>query len=276
MGAVAGIVNSFDAAAEIVNRLRAAGFDDEKISVLTPGDRDKQVDLVPKTETEQSGTGKAIGGVVGASIGAAGGLTLGATASLILPGAGLVLAAGLIGGAILGTLGAVAGSAAGDALEESIAKGLPIDDVFVYEHAIRQGQSVVIVITGDASETHQAQTIFDEAGAASINEAREGWWKSLRGAEESHYRGQHGDFGTGEADYRRGFEAALHPRARRRSYEEAVSSFPLSNVSDKEAFRLGYERGCQYLAGLDKGSDNVKGNLSRRRAASQKERGNSD
>ena len=62
-----------------------------------------------------------------------------------------------------------------------------------------------------------------QAGAESIDAAREEWWVGLRDAEEETYRAQGRDFKADEAAYRRGFELALNPKRRGKSYE-AVSS----------------------------------------------------
>ena len=56
-------------------------------------------------------------------------------------------------------------------------------------------------------------TSWRSAGAESIDAARESWWLSLRDAEEAHYQTTGGNFQTDEANYRRGFEAALNKQA---------------------------------------------------------------
>ena len=138
--------------------------------------------------------GSAMGGAVGGALGVAGGMHIGATlASLLVPGVGPVLAAGVIGAALLGAGGAAAGAAAGGALEDSI-EGLPHDELFVYEDALRQGRSVVIVVTQDEAQADTARGVLAQAGAESVDAARESWWVGLRDAEEEEYTGQGGDF----------------------------------------------------------------------------------
>ncbi len=56
---------------------------------------------------------------------------------------------GLLGAAILGAAGATVGATAGDKMEKSATQGLPEDEIFVYEDALRQGRSVVIVPGGE-------------------------------------------------------------------------------------------------------------------------------
>jgi hypothetical protein len=59
-------------------------------------------------------------------MGAAGGATAGlAVASLAIPGIGPLLAFGMVGAALLGIVGAAAGSAVGDQVEEGLGEGIP-------------------------------------------------------------------------------------------------------------------------------------------------------
>jgi|SRR5947209_7487345 len=249
MSTVAGIFNSRADAERAVGRLREAGVAEDRISLLTPGTTQEQLDEVPTTETEQPGMGAALGGTVGGALGVAGGLHLGAAAaSLLIPGVGPVLAAGLIGAALLGAGGAATGIAMGGALEDSMARGLPHDELFVYEDALRRGRSVVIVVADDDAQAETARGVLAGEGAESIDAARENWWLGLRDAEEAEYTVDGGDFGTDEPIYRRGFEAALHPRARDRSYEEDAERLRecYGGECDEGAFRQGYERGRRY------------------------------
>jgi hypothetical protein len=253
MSTVAGIFQSRANAERAVANLRSAGIANDYINFLTPGTSDEKVEAsVPTTETEQPGMGSAMGGAVGGAMGAAGGATIGvALASLLVPGVGPVLAAGVIGAALLGAGGAAAGAAAGGALEDSI-EGLPHDELFVYEDALRQGRSVVIVVAKDEAQADTARGVLAQAGAESIDAARESWWVGLRDAEEEEYTGQGGDFKKDEPTYRRGFEAAQRPHVRGKGYEE-VRTYLLECYGDTcelAAFRHGYERGQNYQQGL--------------------------
>lgn len=254
MNTVAGIFTSRADAERAVERLRAGGVGEDSISLLTPGTTQGELDdAVATTETEQPGTGTALGGTVGGAIGAAGGLHLGAAiASFFVPGVGPIMAAGLIGAALLGAGGVATGMAAGGALEGSMAKGLPHDELFIYEDALRQGRSVVIVVSDDSDEAERVRGVLAEAGAESLDAARESWWVGLRDAEEEEYTGQGSDFKRDEPHYRRGFEAALHPQARGRSYEEDAERLRECFGEDCEgkAFRSGYERGHRYQQSL--------------------------
>ena len=253
MSTVAGIFKSREAAERAVEHLRSTGISDERISLLAPGTSPEELDaVVPTTETEQPGMGKALGGWAGGALGVAGGMHIGAAAaSLFVPGVGPVIAAGLIGAALLGAGGAATGIAAGGALEDSAVEGMPHDELYVYEDALRQGRTVVIVVA-DEDRDEAARNIMAQAGAESIDAARESWWVGLRDAEEEEYTGQGGDFKASETHYRRGFEAALHPQSRGKSYEEASTrlSERYPDAYGQDAFRRGYERGQAYHQGL--------------------------
>lgn len=254
MSTVAGIFNSRSDAERAAANLQSAGFSADNISLLSPGMTDAEVDtVVPTTETEQPGMGKAMGGAVGGALGAAGGATIGAAAaSLFVPGVGPILAAGILGAALLGAGGATIGAATGGAVEEEIAPELPHDELFVYEDALRQGKSVVIGTTDDETQTEAGRTVLTQSGAESIDAARESWWVGMRDAEAEEYTGQGKDFSADEPVYRRGFEAALHPRSRGKSYDESAETLRRRYADDysHEAFRRGYERGQSYHQGL--------------------------
>lgn len=249
MSTVAGIFNSRADAERAVELLGSAGVTEDKISLLTPGTSQQQLDEVPTTETEQPGMGSALGGTVGGALGVAGGLSLGAAAaSLLIPGVGPILAAGIVGAALLGAGGAVTGAAVGGKLEDSMARGLPHDELFVYEDALRRGRSVVIVVADDEPQSETVRGVISQAGAESVDAARDSWWVGLRDAEEEGYTVDGGDFGTVEPVYRRGFEAALHPRARGRSLDEDSERLRecYGEECDAGAFRRGYDRGQRY------------------------------
>jgi len=253
MSTVAGIFQSRADAERAANNLRSAGITDERINLLTPGTSAEEVEeTVPTTETEQPGMGSAMGGAVGGALGVAGGMHIGATvASLLVPGVGPVLAAGVIGAALLGAGGAAAGAAAGGALEDSV-EGMPHDELYIYEDALRQGRSVIIVIADDDAQAETARGVLKQAGAESVDAARENWWVGLRDAEEAEYTAQGGDFKKDEQVYRRGFEAAQHPRVRDKGYDE-VKGYLLECYGDDcelTAFRSGYERGQSYQRNL--------------------------
>jgi hypothetical protein len=195
--------------------------------------------------------GQAIGTWAGGALGVAGGMHLGAAAAtLLIPGVGPVLAVGLIGAALLGTGGALAGRKVGESLEDNIAPELPHDELYIYEDALRQGRTVIIAAAEDDEQAERVRELL--AGAESVDAARESWWLGLRDAEEAEYTGQGGDFKSDEQTYRRGFEAALHPRSRGVAYEADAARLRecYGDACDLPAFRRGYERGQSYHGAL--------------------------
>lgn len=237
METIAGVFQTRAQAETAIQKLHLLGLANDRIALLTPGVTDNTAeDVVPTADSEQPGMGKAMGGAVGGAMGAAGGATLGAAAaSLLVPGVGPVIAGTILGAAILGAGGAMTGIAAGEALEESLVKGLPHDELYLYEDAVQHGRSVVIAFV-EAEETEAGvKQALTEAGAESIDAARESWWLSLRDAEAAHYQTSGADFQKDEANYRRGFEAAL------------TNQGEASHAPDwDEAFRRGYSRGQTY------------------------------
>jgi hypothetical protein len=200
-------------------------------------------------DTEPPGEGKAMGGAVGAAMGVASGASLGAAAaSLIVPGVGPVIAGGLLGAAILGLGGTVAGMTAGEAIDERLAAGLPHDELFLYEDALRKGRSVVVALAEDGEGRDRISDALAQSGAESIDAARESWWLEVKPAEETNYQAKGRDFQRDELSYRRGFEAALSVRTRGKTYEQAKSELDQIGPagSDEEAFRQGFERGRGY------------------------------
>lgn len=250
MEAIAGIFESRTDAERALYGLRSAGIPNDRTVFLTPGTSDKEIEsAVPVTDTEQPGMGKAMGGAVGGAMGVAGGGTLGAAAaSLLVPGVGPVIAAGIVGAALLGLGGAATGAAAGAALESGLAEGLSRDELYLYEDALREGRSIVIAFADDDDANERINNVLAQAGAESIDAARDNWWMGLRDAEEESYQTEGGDFRSDEISYRRGFEAALNPKRRGRSYEESASELKQAyhEIASDKAFRRGYQRGQDY------------------------------
>src|SRR5262245_13761726 len=234
------------AAERAVANLRAAGLPPKGIRVLVPGWSDDEVSALPTSEAEQPGIGKAVGGVVGGAVGAMTGAELGAAAaaSVLMPVAGPAIAVGLVG-AVLLTLG---GALVGGAMERTLANGLPKDELFLYEDALRCGHSIVVVTTSDTDEQKRAVETLQAAGAESVDAARKQWWIGLRDAEAVEYRTKGFDFERDELTYREGFEAAVVVLTRGVGERGAVKLLRERYPSTYRttAFRRGYERGRAY------------------------------
>ncbi len=254
MESIVGIFNSFADAKRASALLRSLDIPENHIAVLSPQTSDSVVeDNIPTTDAEQPGMGATVGGTVGAALGVAGGLEAGvAAASLLVPGVGPVLALGILGAAILGVAGGAAGAVAGKALEKGIGDGIPRDELFVYEDALRRGRSVVMAFVDVAQVADKARTELSRAGAESVDAARNEWWIGLRDAEREHYGKQGGNFDVDEAKYRLGFEAAMRPDCRGKSCEDLQTKLGERYGEDAsgQPFREGFNRGQHYLANV--------------------------
>jgi len=253
MQAVTGIFISFEEARRSAEELHARGFSKDHLNLLAPGSSAAEIEDLPSTEGEQPGMGKAVGGVVGAAMGTAAGAPLGMMlAAAVIPGVGPAIAMGLAASALLGIGGAIGGAAAGGSLENALTEGLPKDEIFVYEDALRQGRTVMIALADGEDQAEAARQILQRNGAESIDAAREQWWVGLRDAEKEHYTQEGQDFARNEKEYRLGFESALHLHTRGSSYEQ-VESYLKSlypDIYQKDIFRRGYERGQSYCRNL--------------------------
>jgi hypothetical protein len=258
MEAISGVFETRTAAERAVQSASKAGISADRITLLTPGSvdhLDKEVSSVPTDATEQPGMGKAIGALLGGGVGITGGSLLIA----LVPGVGPITALGLLGAAIAGVAGASVGAAVGDKLEKSTIEGLPEDEIFVYEDALRKGRSVVIALAEDEDSAKRLREIMKREGAESVDAAREQWWIGLRSAEQSHYSQSGRKFADDEKFYRLGFEAALHARTRCMEFDQVSAEMnaaledvqrenPGTDVED--AFIRGYQRGRDYYQQL--------------------------
>ena len=103
----------------------------------------------------------------------------------LIPGVGPITGLGLLGAAVLGAAGATVGAAAGGKIEEATYEGLPEDEIFLYEDALRKGRSVVIALADNATSASVVREVLKQAGAKTIDAAREQWWTGLRSSEEN-------------------------------------------------------------------------------------------
>jgi hypothetical protein len=249
MAIVSGVFQSRGEALQAINELHVAKIKAEHIGLLTPELTEQEVEArAHVTDSERPGLGKAMGAVVGGAMGAASGATVGAAvASLAVPGVGPVIAAGVLAAALLGVAGAATGAVAGEAVEEALGEGLPHEDLFVYEDALRKGRSVVVAFVDDSDED-RVRDIMRRHGSLDVEHLRENWWQERREEEKTSYQQAGGDFARDEDNYRRGFQTALHPKRRGKPYEEVQQELRNSYTAAEldSAFRQGYERGRRY------------------------------
>jgi hypothetical protein len=255
MKAVSGVFRSRSDAARAMAEMHSVGLPENQMTLLTPGKSEAGLETVPAVAAEQPGMGKAIGAVLGGSAGLSGA----ALVMAAIPGVGPITAIGLLGSAVLAAAGAGIGAAAGGRLENSMTEGLPEDELFVYEDALRQGRSVVIALADDEASAMRFRELLRTEGAEAVDAAREQWWIGLRDAEKEHYSKLGKNFGNDENFYRLGFESALHARTRCKEYDQVMGEMTAQiedlerqypGVELAEPFTRGYERGRDYYQEL--------------------------
>ena len=189
-----------------------------------------------------------MGGVLGAALGMSAGFELGVAVTALIPGVGPIFMVGVAAAALIGVGGGVGGAMLGEAADEKTTEGVPADEIFFYEDALRQRKSLVLVLATDRSEEERAHKVLEDAGAQSIDAARKDWWLGLRDAQAEHYRSLGRNFETHQDAYRAGFESALRRDCRGKSIEELSDCLKwwYPEVWDTEAFRSGFERGHAY------------------------------
>lgn len=248
MKSVAGVFRRARAARDAAIRLRQEGFSPDQVNLLYPDSPAESIQNIPQSQTEEPGVGGAIGGVLGAALGLSTGFELGVAVTALIPGVGPVFLVGVAAAALFGAGGAVGGVLLGETADERVTEGVPSDEIFFYEDALRQGKSVVLVLAKDHSEEQRADTVLADAGAQSLDAARHDWWLGLRDVQADHYRSLGKSFEGDQDVYRAGFESALRRECRGESYEQRADCLKwwYPKVWDTEPFRLGFERGREY------------------------------
>ena len=177
----------------------------------------------------------------------------------LVPGLGPVTALGLLGAGIVAAAGATIGAAAGGKAERASYEGLPEDEIFVYEDALRKGHSVVVALADDEPSAVLVRETLNREGAESVDAARDQWWTGLRDTEASHYTKSGRNFAEDEQFFRMGFQAAMHARTRCLEFdqvsaemdaalEDVKGRYPNSDV--EEPFLQGYQRGREHYQQL--------------------------
>jgi hypothetical protein len=254
--AMTGVFRSESDAQHALSEIRSAGFNQDRLTLLTPASTKLDQNAIPVTAAEQPGMGKAMGAVVGTAAGMSGGPLM---VAALIPGVGPITAIGLLGGALLAAAGASVGAVVGGKLENAMTEGLPEDELFVYEDALRKGRSVLIAMAEDESAASPIRDLLRAEGAETVDAARDQWWIGLRDAEQEHYSRFSRNLTENEKFYRLGFEAALHARSRCKEYDQVLSEMTAQieelerqypGAGAAEPFRKGYERGRDYYQRL--------------------------
>ena len=258
MEPIAGVFQTRESAERAVAATELAGLPAGRVTLLTPGTvdhADKEIRSVAADSTEQPGMATAVGALVGGGVG----LTGGAVLMALVPGVGPITAVGMLGAAILGAAGATIGATAANQVERDSYEGIPQDEIFVYEDALRKGRSVVIAMADNPGTASLMRDLMLREGAESVDAAREQWWIGLRSAEENRYPKSNRSFSDDETFFRLGFEAAMHARTRCMEFDQVSAEMDarLEDVKRRypdteveEPFIHGYQRGREHYQQL--------------------------
>ncbi len=157
-----GIYKSNSAAEAAVDRLTAAGFSNQDVSVLM-ADRQGSKDFAAEKNTkapEGATAGVGVGGAVGGTLGLLAGI-----GALAIPGVGPLIAAGPIMGALAG-LGV--GGAVGGLVGALVGLGIPEYEAKRYEGRVKDGGVLLSVHCDSSEEVSRAKDILKATGAEDI------------------------------------------------------------------------------------------------------------
>jgi hypothetical protein len=245
MKPVVGIFHSMMAANGARKALQTAGIAAGHMMLLTPETGSAELHNVSSEHPAGACDMKA-GHVLGAATGFAGGLLGGAAVILVVPGVGPILAVSALVATVL--VGVTVGATVGALVQGTFTMELAPEDVFVYEEALRQKCSLLVVKPIDQPQHDMVRVLFERLGTERVNELREHWWRRQRQQEAATYHGTGADFAAHEVSYRRGFEAALDVRTRGKTYSEAAHALAQRDPAmyQDNVFRSGFERGQAY------------------------------
>jgi hypothetical protein len=165
--AVFGIYQTTHQAEQAVDRLMAAGFSSDDISVLLPDNRST------KEFAHEKNTKAPEGAATGVTAGAALGGTLGCLAglgALAIPGVGPFIAAGPLVASLAG-LGV--GGAVGGLIGALVGMGIPEYEAKRYEGRIKEGGVLLSVHCDTSDEITRAKDLLKNTGAQDISSTGE-------------------------------------------------------------------------------------------------------
>src|ERR1700678_4167369 len=165
--AVFGIYKNSALAERAVDRILAAGFSNNDISVLLPDSQSSKEFAHEKNTKAPEGTttGVTTGGIVGGTLGLLAGI-----GALAIPGLGPFIAAGPIMGALAG-LGV--GGAVGGIIGALVGMGIPEYEAKRYEGHIKAGGILLSVHCDTSEEIARAKDLLKHTGAQDISSSGE-------------------------------------------------------------------------------------------------------
>ena len=165
--AVFGIYKNTSQAEQAVDRILAAGFSNNDISVLLP-DNSSTKEFAHEKNTkapEGATTGVAAGGAVGVTLGLLAGI-----GALAIPGVGPLIAAGPI---MAGLAGLGVGGAVGGVTGALIGMGIPEFEAKRYEGRLKKGGILLSVHCDTAEEIKQAKEVVERTGGEDVSSTGE-------------------------------------------------------------------------------------------------------
>jgi uncharacterized membrane protein len=147
---VVGVFTDRAKAEQAIQVLERAGFTDQQIGFVRPGEqtgREAEVETATRVAAGVGGGG-VIGGIIGAAI------------SLLIPGVGPAIAGGILA-ATLG--GAAIGAAAGGIAGALANMGVPEEEARYYQNELHSGRTLVVVRAGDRHQ--EARDVLHQYGA---------------------------------------------------------------------------------------------------------------
>ena len=165
--AVFGIYDSRIQAEGSVDRLMAAGFSNDDISVLLPDTQSSKDFAHEKNTKAPEGTtaGVAAGGAIGGTLGLLAGI-----GALAIPGLGPFIAAGPI---MAGLAGLGVGGAVGGLIGALVGMGIPEYEAKRYEGRIKEGGVLLSVHCDTSEEITRAKDLLRHTGAQDIASSAE-------------------------------------------------------------------------------------------------------
>ncbi len=166
---ITAMFDDYDAAAEAVGRLKAAGIPESDISLVGGNERMRSTDpsvTSATDDTSNAGAGATTGAIIGGGAGLLAGVGL-----LAIPGLGPVVAAGWLASTLVG---GVAGAAAGGIIGALTDWGMSEEDAHTYAEGIRRGGTMVSARV-DESMMSTAVDILDVEGTVDMTERSRAW-----------------------------------------------------------------------------------------------------
>ena len=155
---ISGIFSSYADFANLIETLNTRGYKEDDLSVLMSENTHHQY-FAPQENTKAP-EGVTVGGLSGGVLGAIlGSLTLAGT--VMLPGAGLLVAGPLVGALTAGAVGAVTGGLIG----ALIGAGIPEHEAKFFEYALKEQGRILVVAHIPKSESLEVKSIFERSNA---------------------------------------------------------------------------------------------------------------